>query len=610
MSSLPPEKNSDTQKVPSEIDSEAPTLELLDHVTDEVMSGDPLIGTKIEADRYEILSVIGFGGWSVVYKALDRSLTRLVAIKAMHPHLCVDQTKLMRFQREAQAASGLTHQNIAVVYDCGLLRAGRPYISMELVEGESLATIISEKKLPDLGRKLDIFRQMCDGLEAVHHGGLVHRDLKPSNIKVADSGVVKVLDFGCAKYILQEQNLLTKSDEAVGTPAYMSPEQCTGKSIDPRSDIYAVGCIMYETLTGSRPFASDNLLECMQMHLKTMPPAFRIACPENKIPQALESVVFKALSKDPIDRFASVKELREALAASAQPPSLLRDISEPWRRLGARRQRKAIFAAASGALIATAAGVACWHLMQTRSIAFPEGHDVGSIYLVERTDGRDGLRTRLGSAQGVVRVPLYSYVQLAEVPENDASALAFLRNMRPTDLQRIDLSGAVLKDVAVDNLNHIDQLDSVSFNRAQITDAALEKLRLSKLTGLNLSETHISDKSLFAIVENCPKLNWIALRGNAVVTDAGISSLAKMPNLSAFLFQEVRQITDACLAPLSRSRTMKMLVLRGDNITDLGLQSLIAAPALRRLDVSATKNHGQWPAIARQNAKISGVDSK
>ena len=554
----------------------------------DVMASDPLVGTTV-VERYKISSVVGFGGWSVVYRAFDSTLNRLVAIKAMHAHLCVDQTKLMRFQREAQASSGLTHQNIAVVYDCGLLWAGRPYISMELVEGESLADYISRGASADIEKTLAIFIQICNGLEAIHNANLIHRDLKPGNIKITDAGAVKILDFGCAKWILQEQNLLTSTDESVGTPAYMSPEQCLGKPVDARSDIYAFGCVMYEVLTGRRPFAADNFLDCMRMHLKAMPPKFRFACPTRKIPEGLEAVVFQALAKDSNDRYASASKLRDALSNSLQDLSFKKRMAEPWQRLGARRRQQVLILITLLALVISSGAVKLWQSTRSRTILFPDSHEVGSVYLIERNEaGQDISRSKIGNAQGAVRVPLNSYVELAEVPKEEAESLTFLQKLAQTDLQRIDLSGTGPEIRAIDNINHLTFLDNLSLNSTAVSDQALEKLKLSALVGLNLAQTSISDNSLYAIAASSPRLRWIQLRGNSHVTNRGIIALAHSPRITALLLQEVSRLDDACLTAVSRANNLGMLVLRGDNITNTGLEYLAPSAKLRSLDLSAT----------------------
>ncbi len=568
------------------------------------MPDDPLVGT-IVVDRYDISSVIGFGGWSVVYRAFDKSLNRLVAIKAMHPHLCVDQTKLLRFQREAQASAGLTHQNIAVVYDNGLLWAGRPYISMELVEGESLAESISRGSAPDLEKTLAIFVQICNGLEAIHNPGLVHRDLKPGNIKVSTAGEVKILDFGCAKWILQENNLLTRTDESVGTPAYMSPEQCLGKPVDARSDIYSFGCVMYEVLTLHRPFPSESLLDCMRMHIKSTPAKFRVVQPSWKIPERLEAVVFKACAKDPADRYASAKDLRDALATSLNDFSLKSRLAQPWQRLGIRRQQNILFSMVLLLLLSGLGSVWLWESLRSRSIVFPDGHEVGVLFTVRKdSTGKDFIRDKLGPAQGTVQVPLNAYVQLAEVPETDAEKLSFLQKLGANDIQKIDLSGTSPKSEAIENIDRLSKLNILSLNSTTITDEALEKLRLSELVGLDLSSTTVSDRALAAVISGCPRLHWVQLRGNTAITDQGIINLAKLPELNALLLKDMPQLTDECLKAVVSGKSISTLVLRGDRITDAGVALLPAQGQLNTIDLSSTRvtNHG-----VENLAKISSL---
>jgi serine/threonine protein kinase len=553
------------------------------------MPDDPLIGTTV-VDRYEILSVIGFGGWSVVYRAFDKSLNRLVAIKAMHAHLCVDQTKLLRFQREAEASAGLTHPNIAVVYDNGLLWAGRPYISMELVEGESLAQSLNRGGAPDLEKTLAIFIQICNGLEAIHNPGLVHRDLKPGNIKVSTAGEVKILDFGCAKHILQENNLLTRTDESVGTPAYMSPEQCLGKPVDARSDIYSFGCVMYEVLTGRRPFQSENLLDCMRMHIKSMPAKFRVVQPSWKIPERLEAVVFKACAKDPGDRYASAKELRDALSTSLHDLSLKSRLSQPWHRLGVRRQQRILLSMFLLALLGGLGAVSLWQSLRSRSIVFPDGHEVGVLFIVGKdSSGKDTVRERLGAAEGTIRVPLNAYIQLAEIPETDAEKLSFLQKLGENDIQKIDLSGTSPRTEAIENIDRLAKLNILSLNSTTITDEALEKLRMSELVGLDLTGTSVSDRSLASVAAGCPKLHWVQLRGNARVTDQGIISLTRLPLLNALLLQDMPQITDECLIAVASAKAIKSLVLRGDRISDTGMAHLSDGAQLNTVDLSSTR---------------------
>lgn len=281
---------------------------------------DPMIG-KVFADRYEVESVLGLGGMSVVYKAKHALMKRTVAIKMLHKCLKDDPTASDRFQLEAQAAASLNHQNIVTVYDFGLSLGGEPYFVMDCLEGESLKDLIERKGVLTYQRALPIFRQICDGLDAAHKKGIIHRDLKPANVVLLkqDDGseLVKIVDFGIAKIIPQageNQLHLTQTGEVFGSPVYMSPEQCMGKALDTRSDIYGLGCLMYETLTGDPPLRGNGFLETMNMHVNTVPPPLKEHRPDADIPEILDAVILKCLAKNPNERFQTAGELRDVLA--------------------------------------------------------------------------------------------------------------------------------------------------------------------------------------------------------------------------------------------------------------------------------------------------------
>jgi serine/threonine protein kinase len=199
----------------------------------QLRADDPLIKTTI-AQRYKIFAVIGIGGWSRVYEALDETLNRAVALKILHPHFVLDSHALERFKREAESVSILSHANVAAVYDFGQLPDGRPFIVLEFIQGESLADALSLGKRFDTKECINIFAQIADGLNAAHELGLVHRDLKPSNIMLTSRGVPKIVDFGTAKCTFAQGHSLTITNEIVGTPSYMSPEQCLGQQTDAR----------------------------------------------------------------------------------------------------------------------------------------------------------------------------------------------------------------------------------------------------------------------------------------------------------------------------------------------------------------------------------------
>lgn len=275
---------------------------------------DPLLGTVV-ADRYEITSYLGQGGWSTVYRARHRLLHSDVAMKVLHGHLLNDAEKLQRFEAEAKILSRLNHAGIVKVLDFGLVP--RPFIVMELCEGITLAEYVTENGRLSTHMFLAIFKQVCAALEAAHASDLVHRDLKPSNIMLLDPDHnlrVKILDFGLAK-VLDSAVSLTQTGEAMGSPPYMSPEHFQGERLTCSSDIYSVGCVMYEAITGKPPYSADTTMEYMSKHLKGKPRPFAKDFGEDRNLKAIEQLVFTAMDKQPRGRYESVMALRAALEA-------------------------------------------------------------------------------------------------------------------------------------------------------------------------------------------------------------------------------------------------------------------------------------------------------
>jgi len=279
---------------------------------------DPLIGTTI-GGHYEIQQCLGRGGMSIVYKAKDVLIGRFVAVKLLLLQSGINAKALLRFQQEARAAAQLDHPNIIKVYEFNVPENGSPYLILDYVEGPSIADVLEVQHRIDQKRALRILITVCEALEHAHSKGVVHRDLKPSNIMLAQSKeaqeVVKIVDFGIAKLHEFEgtQNQLTKSGEIFGSPLYMSPEQCSGETVTKASDIYSLGCVMYEMLTSRPPFVGINALETMLMQKSEAPKKLSESRPSLENADRLDMIVLKALAKSPKDRFASMKEMKEAL---------------------------------------------------------------------------------------------------------------------------------------------------------------------------------------------------------------------------------------------------------------------------------------------------------
>lgn len=286
------------------------------------LPGDsPLVG-QVFAERYVIESVLGLGGMSIVYKATHKLMNRTVAIKMLKKKLMEDVLLLERFRVEAQAASSLNHQNIITIYDFGVTWDNEPYLVMDCLDGESLDDTIEKTGPLSVERSLPIFKQICDGLDAAHKKGIIHRDLKPANVVLLKnedgSDLVKLVDFGIAKVMPQEGQQgqrLTQTGELFGSPIYMSPEQCQGKVLDARSDLYGLGCLMYETLVGSPPFIGQSFLETLNMHVNDAAKPMSEAAPTAKVPENLEQIIMQCMSKDKEQRFATAAETRDHLSA-------------------------------------------------------------------------------------------------------------------------------------------------------------------------------------------------------------------------------------------------------------------------------------------------------
>ena len=281
---------------------------------------DPLIGRTIDG-RYLIEGVLGEGGMGLVYRATHAVLNKPLAVKVLRPDVSKDEEIITRFRQEAQSASAIGNEHIINISDFGTLSDGSTYFVMEFLDGVDLTTAI-EQKTPTMttGRAVHVARQLCHALGAAHDAGIVHRDLKPDNIYLIrrgqDHDFVKVLDFGIAK-VGSGTRRLTKAGQVFGTPHYMSPEQCGGQGIDHRTDIYALGVILYEMVTGQVPFDADNLMGVLTKHMYEMPvPPNSVSEISVDCPPALEAIILKALQKDPADRYASMAELAEDLGST------------------------------------------------------------------------------------------------------------------------------------------------------------------------------------------------------------------------------------------------------------------------------------------------------
>ncbi len=262
-------------------------------------------GTKIN-DRYSIIRTLGEGGMANVYLAYDTILDRNVAVKVLRGDLASDEKFVRRFQREALSASNLYHPNIVQIYDFDQ-EDGQYYIVMEYVEGKTLKQLLKRRGSLTITEVIDIMSQLTDGMAHAHDSYIIHRDIKPQNIMILDNGMIKITDFGIAMALNSTQ--LTQTNSVMGSVHYLPPEQAAGRGSTIRSDIYSMGILMYELLTGSVPYKGDNAVEIALKHLKEPLPSIREKLPE--LPQSIENIILKATAKNPQNRYKDAREMHQ-----------------------------------------------------------------------------------------------------------------------------------------------------------------------------------------------------------------------------------------------------------------------------------------------------------
>jgi len=510
------------------------------------------------AGEYEFICEIGSGGMGVIYKARHLALNQLVAIKMLHANR-LNETSLRRFQQEAKAISSLDHPGIVRVRDFGATESGQPHLILDFIQGETLSDYVSRQGALPVSDAIDIFIDVADALEHAHERGILHRDLKPSNIMLVENKgrlIVKIVDFGIAKMLGEEATGgkagLTQTGEIFGSPAYMSPEQTSGETLDYRSDVYSLGCVLFEALTGAPPFSSKNPIEILFQQVNDAPPSLKQASLGKTYPPELEMLVAKALRKKRTERFTSMRELKEALIDSKlgkRHDSLIFQHVEKKRT----DDSKLILICASCVIVA--AGLAIWSIFQSTAVKPEPALKTPPPNAFEKLPtSDDAARKKISESITKKKIRLGGWV-------NDEALSAF---DKCTITEDVDLSGTAINGEGLEHLIRLP-LRKLNLRASALTDVGLIKVgKMLALEDLNIRQTPIRHDANLEQLANLPHLRKLNVM-TCKVGDMGMEAIGKIRSLQSLNIEDNSDITTA------------------------GMDSIGKLPALTELEIS----HGQ-----------------
>jgi eukaryotic-like serine/threonine-protein kinase len=588
--------------------------------------------------EFRVLRVLGVGGMAVVFEAEDSRLKRRVALKLMLPAIASKPGATQRFLREAQSAAALKHGHVVTIYQVGM-HGETPFIALELLHGETLEDYLLSGGRMRVRDVIRVGREIAVGLAAAHARGLLHRDIKPANIWLEgpdaptpklpapnpnqgtgpatgqsdpagftndrrSAGKVKILDFGLAK-VWTDESGISYPGLLIGTPAYMAPEQFAGTAVDPRADLFSLGCVLYRMASGQPPFGRGNVLSIVRALALDDPPPVRAA--NREIPQALSDLISALLSKSADQRPSSAQAVVDRLQAIEQElpareiaaRSLEESLSTEDRSSRGSKLKWGIGAAVGVAvllpLLYVLFGAQLTGLATTASltVAPPKPPQVESPPRVTKEVTKEQtprpaavstLNRRAGSVLAALSDPGVEGLVSLDLSGALIGDADWLRLKRLTHLHRLVLEGVVLNGHGLEDLRGLTNLDELILSGTQTTDVDLAQLRgFSKLTSLTLDRTPVTDVGLQQVAA-LSGLKSLILR-NTAVTDAGLKNLERLAGLRSLVL-EGTHISDAGLASLGRLPELNNLSLGNTAVTDAGLKQLQGLTKLENLWLS------------------------
>jgi serine/threonine-protein kinase len=549
------------------------------------------IGNKISG-KYEILEQIGAGGMGIVYKVRQTLVNRVMALKRMHAKL-LSEEGLIRFQQEAKATFKLHHKNIVSVHDFDFYD-GDPYLAMEFVDGKPLSKLIQEQVRLPLDVTLEIAIQICDALAHAHESGVLHRDLKPANIMIVTAGVgdqtryvPKVLDFGIAKSldtVSGDTQQLTKTGQAVGSPLYMSPEQCEGKKVDQRSDIYSLGCVIYECLTSLPPLHRDTVLSTMMAHIHEKPLSLKEASLGTEYPFEIELIVGRLLEKNPEMRYQCMREVEDDLrkVQTGSRPAITVPV-EPAKNVKTRFNLKSTgLIVLLFACTLSAAVLIGYHQSEPRSnhtitpsIAATQNEEENISS--SKTDKLIGYLIDTGKLSDPVDF------SGSDITDDGLRILSTIKS-----IHKVNVSNTGITDKGLGYLAGLSNINVLDLSNTKISDASAGSLgRLKGLEALFVGNNRSIGTNLISHLNGLPVLLELDLR-NTQITDQDIANLPEQAKVLKELDIGNNRVTDEGIVYCGKLRYLMNLDVSGTSLSDAGLRALANNHDLTTLDVSST----------------------
>lgn len=546
-------------------------------------------------ERYKPIELLGSGGSGLVYRCMDRLLNNRVAVKVL---LTVSKEQVINFQREAKAGSSLQHPHLVSVRDFGVTASGAPYMVMDFVPGMSLDKYLEDEGGLTEAEAVQVFSQVADALAYAHDKKVFHRDLKTSNIIISlkrDEAQAYVIDFGVAD--ISQDTTIPGSSALVGTPAYMSPDVAKGKNFDARSEIYSLGCVMFESLAGSVPFIGDTALNTIHMHASMTPPKLSDMT-DGRVSEKLEHIVMKCLEKEPEKRFQSMAEVKEMLLSSALPSPKFKmpaDASEFERQ--PVRDKKVLIVSLSIVFLIVAS--VCGFNYAVNFLA-SKSEKAAAIPSWESSTGldkvvADGIDLSLHQDDGIVEWKEPGHVKVhGGSDEQLATALQLNKN---SPIRWLTISEGKFSRAALQSLSKLN-LSALTISGVDLTDTDL--IVLPKLTAVSMSHCKFRDDDPFKLFSSSPHMVQITLY-SCDMSNNSFSSLSGLKKLDRLTLSDCGGFTDGLQHPRSL-HDLDWNAIRTAQYPEPAFTQAVSLPDLRTLTLDGNKlSYKQYQELSKPN---------